>query len=132
MDKIVNVLILLFIVVFDPLAICLVLAFNFLNINTIESNSTINKLPLDTSKYDSNDDILEFVATNHSMVDGQNIHLPPSETPQISPEIESLSTSTQRDNLLGTYNEYGIDFEQKKKKEKERKRQNSYSGATRS
>jgi hypothetical protein len=30
MDKIVNVLILLFIIVFDPLAICMVLAFNFL------------------------------------------------------------------------------------------------------
>jgi hypothetical protein len=31
MDKVVNVLILLFIIVFDPLAICMVLAFNFLN-----------------------------------------------------------------------------------------------------
>jgi hypothetical protein len=31
MDKVVNVLILLFIIVFDPLAICMVLTFNFLN-----------------------------------------------------------------------------------------------------
>lgn len=31
MDRVVNVLILLFILVFDPLAICMVLAFNFLN-----------------------------------------------------------------------------------------------------
>jgi len=31
MDKVVNILILLFIIVFDPLAICMVLAFNFLN-----------------------------------------------------------------------------------------------------
>lgn len=31
MDKVVNVLIILFIIVFDPLAICMVLAFNFMN-----------------------------------------------------------------------------------------------------
>jgi hypothetical protein len=31
MDRVVNILILLFIIVFDPLAICMVLVFNFLN-----------------------------------------------------------------------------------------------------
>jgi hypothetical protein len=38
MNKVVNVLILLFIIVFDPLAICMVLAFNFLNKPENEEN----------------------------------------------------------------------------------------------
>lgn len=40
MDKVVNVLILLFIIVFDPLAICMVLAFNFLSKNPKEPVNT--------------------------------------------------------------------------------------------
>jgi hypothetical protein len=39
MDNVVNFLILLFIIVFDPLAICLVLVFNFLSHETIELNN---------------------------------------------------------------------------------------------
>jgi hypothetical protein len=44
MDYIVNVLIILFMIVFDPLAISMVLAFNFLSVNkSIESNETFTE-----------------------------------------------------------------------------------------
>jgi hypothetical protein len=41
MDTIVNILIILFIIVFDPLAICMVLAFNYLNENKEEQKQNI-------------------------------------------------------------------------------------------
>lgn len=44
MDSIVNVLILLFIIVFDPLAICMVLAFNFMN---RKEDALVEELPVD-------------------------------------------------------------------------------------
>jgi len=46
MDRVVNVLIILFIIVFDPLAICMVLAFNFMNAKKPEEV----KLELDTKE----------------------------------------------------------------------------------
>jgi len=130
MDKIVNVLILLFIVVFDPLAICLVLAFNFLNTKSNESDITVDKLPLEPSKFkeDSKNDELEIVFKKQPIVIDEILPAQPSETPQISSEIEPLSTNTQVDDMLDIYNENDIRFEQKKM-EKEKKRKNSYSGA---
>jgi hypothetical protein len=130
MDKIVNVLILLFIIVFDPLAICLVLAFNFLNTKSIESDITVDKFPLEPVKFkeDSKNDELELVFKKQPIVIDEILPEQPSETPQISSELESLSTNTQIDEMLDIYNENDIDFEQKKM-EKEKKRKNSYSGA---
>jgi len=52
MDKIVNILIVLFIIVFDPLAICMVLAFNFLNRNEVPKQD-IDSIGLDYD-YDYN------------------------------------------------------------------------------
>jgi len=130
MDKIVNVLILLFIVVFDPLAICLVLAFNFLNTKSNESDITVDKLPLELSKFkeDSKNDELEIVFKKQPIVIDEILPVQPSETPQISSEIEPLSTNTQVDDMLDIYNENDIRFEQKKM-EKTKKLKNSYSGA---
>ena len=130
MDKIVNVLILLFIIVFDPLAICLVLAFNFLNTKSIESDITVDKFPLEPVKFkeDSKNDELELVFKKQPIVIDEILPEQPSETPQISSELESLSPNTQIDEMLDIYNENDIDFEQKKM-EKEKKRKNSYSGA---
>lgn len=76
MDKVVNILILLFIIVFDPLAICMVLAFNFLNIpkrDEFEDNNPI---------YNKEEDL-------GSKMD-ENLPEQPSEHPQIQSEIESL------------------------------------------
>jgi hypothetical protein len=130
MDKIVNVLILLFIVVFDPLAICLVLAFNFLNTKSNESDITVDKLPLESSKFkeDSKNDELEIVFKKQPIVIDEILPVQPSETPQVSSEIEPLSTNTQVDDMLDIYNENDIRFEQKKM-EKTKKLKNSYSGA---
>ena len=133
MDKIVNVLILLFIIVFDPLAICLVLAFNFLNTKSIEPNITVDEFPLEPVnpvkfKEESKNNELELVFKKHPIVIDEILPEQPSETPQISSEIESLSTNTRVDEMLDIYNENDINFEQKKM-EKEKKRKNSYSGA---
>lgn len=52
MDRVVNILIILFIIVFDPLAICMVLAFNFLNksITGKHENITSNEIPFEEIK----------------------------------------------------------------------------------
>ena len=72
MDKVVNVLILLFIIVFDPLAICMVLAFNFLN-KPEKVNEPQIKYPEEEQKSNS----------------GEISPEQPSEHPQIQSEIES-------------------------------------------
>ena len=83
MDKVVNVLILLFIIVFDPLAICMVLAFNFLNKpedneNTPESNP-YETIPNAILKEEDLGSKFEEIYPEQ-----------PSEHPQIQSEIESL------------------------------------------
>jgi hypothetical protein len=50
MDKIVNILICLFILVFDPLAICMVLAFN--NLKVVKEKETRQDIPKDTVQSD--------------------------------------------------------------------------------
>lgn len=67
MNKVVNVLIILFIIVFDPLAICMVLAFNFLN------------------KPESN-----IIEEDIESIIGEIYPELPSDHPQIQPEIEHL------------------------------------------
>jgi hypothetical protein len=48
MDKVVNILIILFIIVFDPLAICMVLAFNFMNDKKLKKEPS--KEPIEDTK----------------------------------------------------------------------------------
>ena len=75
MDKVVNVLILLFIIVFDPLAICMVLAFNFLNKPENEVN--------DNTNFSLKEENLESKT--------EEIHPEqPSEQPQIQPELDLM------------------------------------------
>jgi flagellar basal body-associated protein FliL len=50
MDYVVNVLIILFIVVFDPLAICLVLAYNFMK-SDLENSESKEVIPPQESTY---------------------------------------------------------------------------------
>jgi hypothetical protein len=84
MDKVVNVLILLFIVVFDPLAICMALAFNFLN--NLESNkSTVN------SVYNTNSSDIEQREILDSSISEIDIDQP-SKQPQIQSVIDSMDT----------------------------------------
>lgn len=76
MDSVVNVLIVLFIIVFDPLAITLVLAYNFMK----EKEEQSNKL----------DEIVQF-NQEHGLYD-----LQPETTEEIIPETIVQETSTQR------------------------------------
>lgn len=61
MDRVVNILILLFIFVFDPLAICLTIAFNYLNSSTIhkEGNDIVNTI----SEFNSETGRIPSIAT---------------------------------------------------------------------
>ena len=49
MDTVVNILIILFMIVFDPLAICMVLAFNYLNTSSVDDAVDNSKLKASTS-----------------------------------------------------------------------------------
>lgn len=78
MDKIVNVLIILFIIVFDPLAICMVLVFNFMN----------TKEPIDnSSEEDFNEWDREFFVTSSPEPFDNKVEKP-LEQPQAQPEPE--------------------------------------------
>lgn len=73
MDKVVNILIVLFIVVFDPLAICMVLVFNFL-----KSTNDIVKEPI-------SEEVTQTLESEPVEIQPET----PSETPQISSETVS-------------------------------------------
>ena len=75
MDKVVNILILLFIIVFDPLAICMVLAFNFLNKPENELNDNTNSSLKEENLESKTEEI-------HPEL--------PSEQPQIQPELDLM------------------------------------------
>jgi hypothetical protein len=68
-DKIVNWLIILFIIVFDPLAICMTLVYNFLNESSAKNNKEISniqpiKLESETGQISSNDSLIEMNSDN--------------------------------------------------------------------
>lgn len=88
MDKVVNVLIILFIIVFDPLAICMVLVFNFLN----KPEEILN-----LKKEEEIADILvEFEEVKEEEIETP-IEMPiqPTETPLEPTELETQNTNTQ-------------------------------------
>ena len=80
MDKVVNVLILLFIIVFDPLAICMVLAFNFLNKPEKDAKDTESNL------YDNSMNKEEDPRSKIEEIHPEQ----PSEQPRIQPEIDLM------------------------------------------
>lgn len=67
MDKVVNILIVLFIIVFDPLAICMVLAFNFMNTKKEspikifnDTKEIIDETPIEDTKEVTNDNLHNY------------------------------------------------------------------------
>lgn len=79
MDKIVTILILLFIIVFDPLAICMVLVFNYLNKPEDAPEKELNLVIEPDTTYTNTTDVVDT----------------PSETPQISSESNSQTIELQ-------------------------------------
>jgi hypothetical protein len=127
MDKVVNVLIILFIIVFDPLAICMVLVFNFMNTKSEDNNF---------SKEDINSNEPEFFVT--STVEASDyIAEQPSEQPleqsesidQVIIPQELVEDVKTEDIAIPTAIETHIlsDIE-KKRMEKQLKAQRLYSG----
>ena len=92
MDKVVNVLIILFIIVFDPLAICMVLAFNFMNDKKTKETNTVTKedpiivhevqeVPKEPIFEQPNDNSFNFFLNNDDEL-AENIPVQPSEQPR--------------------------------------------------
>lgn len=82
MDRVVNILILLFILVFDPLAICMVLVFNFMNTKGNKLDSSKEIYIIDDNK---------LTTENLSQI----IPEQPTETPLEQSNIEELNNVTQ-------------------------------------
>jgi hypothetical protein len=90
MDKVVNILIILFIIVFDPLAICMVLVFNFLN----KPEEILNL----KKEEEIADMIVEFEEVLNEEIETP-IEMPvqPTEAPQEPTELETQTTNTQEE-----------------------------------
>lgn len=87
MDKIVNILIILFIIVFDPLAICMVLVFNFLSLSEFPS------IKIETEIHDAASTIQDQILT----IDNTEpiIDQPPVEE-KIEDKIEDITAIEKR------------------------------------
>ena len=107
MDKIVNILIILFIIVFDPLAICMVLVFNFLNRKNEDNVAHV------------------FIEPEPSIAKEEIIEELPTESPLVQSETKSINIDTQQLVPDNTVVESELN---KRQEEKQQRRQRMYSG----
>jgi hypothetical protein len=141
MDKVVNILIILFIIVFDPLAITMVLAFNFMNkkpeVETVlESSPNDNVYP---SVAEREQLLKEMMEKDQELGLYDNEILPespaeqPSETGQIQSELETLDIVTPEpeviENTVDIVKEKPLTAEEKKRIAKQEKAKQLYAGA---
>lgn len=146
MDKVVNILIILFIIVFDPLAITMVLAFNFLNKKKEEPQPTSEpEQPVISNdkvypSYEEREKMLsEMMRLDQEAGLYDNEILPespaeqPSETGQIQPEPETLDIVTPEpeviENTVEIVKEKPLTAEEKKRIAKQEKAKQLYAGA---
>jgi hypothetical protein len=123
MDLVVNILIILFIIVFDPLAIAMVIAFNSMNLSKENSNNSIIDLPKEEIP-------LSSVKFNVETIDSTQEQ--PSEHPQISSETQNepqiLEEPVQTVQMEKEREDIYDEIQEKLKQKQERLRQ-SYTGA---
>jgi hypothetical protein len=146
MDNVVNILIILFIIVFDPLAITMVLAFNFLNKKKEEPQPTSEpEQPVisDDKVYPSYEEREKMLSEMMRLDQEAGLYdvesLPeqpveqPSNTPQEQPEPESLDIVTPEienvNNTVETIKEKPLTAEEKKRIAKQEKAKQMYGGA---
>jgi hypothetical protein len=146
MDNVVNILIILFIIVFDPLAITMVLAFNFLNKKKEEPQPTSEpEQPVisDDKVYPSYEErekmLSEMMRLDQEAGLYDDVILPessteqPSETGQIQPEPETLDIVTPEpeviENTVEIAKEKPLTPEEKKRIAKQEKAKQMYAGA---
>jgi hypothetical protein len=146
MDNVVNILIILFIIVFDPLAITMVLAFNFLNKKKEEPQPTSEpEQPVisDDKVYPSYEErekmLSEMMRLDQEAGLYDDVILPessteqPSETGQIQPEPETLDIVTPEpeviENTVEIAKEKPLTPEEKKRIAKQEKAKQLYAGA---
>jgi hypothetical protein len=146
MDNVVNILIILFIIVFDPLAITMVLAFNFLNKKKEEPQPTSEpeqSVISDDKVYPSYEErekmLSEMMRLDQEAGLYDDVILPessteqPSETGQIQPEPETLDIVTPEpeviENTVEIAKETPLTPEEKKRIAKQEKAKQMYAGA---
>jgi len=129
MDNVVNVLIILFIIVFDPLAICMVLAFNYLNtpkedepkptIEIFEPIAHLDKNDVNPNEFIPNEEIITNL-TDSEVEFLENLVEQPSEQPRIQSEIESLDNLIQPEinDVKQSQTKSDVDRKRLKKQEK--------------
>ena len=119
MDKVVNVLIILFIIVFDPLAICMVLVFNFLN----KPEEILN-----LKKEEEIADIsVEFEEVKNEEIETPiEMSVQSTETPQEPTELETQTTNTQEEVKTDKVDKIANGVDPLRDAEKEAKRRGSY------
>lgn len=130
MDRVVNILILMFIIVFDPLAICMVLAFNYLNKSKEDApNDMFNKISQmvdkskeNTPKEKDNNSMVEFMVKNE-----EKPNEPPTETPRIQSISEPINSDTQTEEKTVKTNQK-LSESERRRIEKQEKIQSLYTG----
>jgi hypothetical protein len=130
MDKVVNILIILFIIVFDPLAICMVLAFNYLNESKQETEvqkEEITKESIKSKEYITIPNETLFTNDDMTISSDKTTTEQPTEQPRIQSETSTMDPNTQDNESLVKQKETKVDLSQKRM-EKQEKAKALYTG----
>lgn len=101
MDNIVNILILLFIVVFDPLAICMVLVFNHLNISYENTTEITEQLNTELETIENQEELPEKEPRIQSVsedLDKELIEVKQDEITAVKPDNQMIATRIEKQN----------------------------------
>lgn len=101
MDNIVNILILLFIVVFDPLAICMVLVFNHLNISYKNTTKITERLNTELESIENQEELPEKEPRIQSVseeLDKELIEIKQDEITAVKPDDRMIATRIEKQN----------------------------------
>lgn len=117
MDKVVNLLILLFILVFDPLAICMVIVFNFMNTKDSILKDSTKELSNSIDNSISTEIPIEFIPDQptetpleQSDTDELNIVIQPEVEPVIDAQINKSERPSERKNKAKNLYSGGVSF----------------------
>ena len=130
MDRVVNILIILFIIVFDPLAICMVLAFNYLNKSKENTpNDIFEKISqmVDNSNENIQKDNNNTITVEFDIKTEESLNEQPTETPRIQSNSEPINSDTQTEEKTVKTKD-NLSESERRRVEKQEKIQSLYTG----
>jgi hypothetical protein len=127
MDSVVNILIILFIIVFDPLAICMVLAFNFMSKPKEDDKPKEEQKEINFPEEDAFPIEPDFFVDT-DLLNTYNVVEQPSEQPLTQPVQEPVITISQPKGReeLKEFKRREIDRERKESLERKKSNENLY------